>query len=54
MATTDRWVIVRSAALADLIDGVERALPVILDSMLADHLRGSLAELKTSLIPEPV
>ena len=54
MDSADRWVIVKVSALADLIDGVEHAIPVIHDHVLEDALRGSIAELRLSLITEPV
>jgi hypothetical protein len=52
--SADRWVVVKMSALADLLDGVEHAIPVIHDHVLEDALRGSVAELKLSLIAEPV
>lgn len=50
-----RFVVVDQVALGDLLDLVERAHREIAmqDPTLADALRGSVAQVQTSAVPEP-
>lgn len=50
--TGDRLIVVSATALTDVLDLVDRALPS-LDAVLADALRGSAAELRSSSVLEP-
>jgi hypothetical protein len=54
---TSRYVIVRAAALGDLVELVDRALPVLAETFANDELvrclRGSLAEVRADAVLEP-
>lgn len=53
MDVTDRHVIVRAAALGDLREAIDRALPTILDDRIRDHLRGAAVAVVADAIFEP-
>jgi hypothetical protein len=53
MDITDRFVVVPSRALGDLLGLVDRACPD-LDETLASALRGAVAEIRSHSLLEPV